>query len=994
MASALEKILNMKPLAVLVDRSKAVSRYNALLKLSPSRVFMVTEGRRRLSAKLLERYDVLAVCGNSTTAYTASELAAIRAFVRRGGGLVLAACSGAFELASGRSSAGLGVNAVARIFGFEFLSADELPLDVYAVKGYSRDRLGLTRKGRKLGLALGDIPLGRPGPLKVPSGAAVLLRDKKSRRPVVARVRCGKGCVLAFNDLEMWHHYTAWAAMHWIAQVAPRGRSRAGRPADIIPTAYGETRSKGIVVYHTATTRGRVRKVLELAARVRDEILRILRPAKKPRAWRITLEPGCGDWLDWDGWEGDEEVLSYVGAGLSDAALAGALAEHFYSRVHTHIRSFSPAIFIDGTIQYLKIHMLQKLGFADHARLLRSALCRGRRLDLGRVYFESKDAIQMGRLWLEIEREFGPESFTRFARAVPKKDPLKGIPRGMFGHFDVFAFFLACAFGERAYAWLEERGHSFRRMPLVPAKSKKFKRAMDRRLKRLLVDANEKASDRFDAAVALAQRLSEDKVSLNRCAGLARQKGTSGAFAAAARLVLAKDDRGARALGRFLRAKDEGLSAIAALLLVFETGDRRAAAVLARLTGTQEARFQLSAGHALRLAGDPRAGRFSFENVKGCKLKTVRDGLVKVFATVDGFKVSNAWAEPVFRPAPWGAAYSNYYVDWVHTSPRWRRRGLARVAMAACLANRWVRECSATGLGTGTRNVAHALYRSFGLIDYLFVKNFRKRLGPEKSTHTPRGFRIRRATAADAAAASAFLNDQFASLPEVRVRIDQWSGGTVAWLAFDGKRVVGAAWAIVKGKSALLEHLAVAKIKDKNDKDDLARRERLGSALLQAVHRDLLRRNVKAVKAWRWHDADGFVPRLLAHNGYGSGPSGGVDLARINSLPRFFAEIAPALEQRLKESKTWASWCGAMYVDADRLKAGLIISGGKVAVRKTRPAGTSVTLRGGEAAIERVALGLATPFEEYLQKTLHVTPSVNENTRDLLETLFPRIAGD
>ena len=91
---------------------------------------------------------------------------------------MLAACSGAFELCSGRSVEELSANAVAGLFGFRFLSAAGLPRDLHAVCGYDRAGLDLAAEGRKLGLELGDIPLGRPGPIAAPRGSVSLLRDR------------------------------------------------------------------------------------------------------------------------------------------------------------------------------------------------------------------------------------------------------------------------------------------------------------------------------------------------------------------------------------------------------------------------------------------------------------------------------------------------------------------------------------------------------------------------------------------------------------------------------------------------------------------------------------------------------------------------------------------------------------------------------------------------------------------------------------------------
>lgn len=997
--SATERVFATKPLAILVDRSKDVSEDSGVLNLAPSSIFMTTENRRRLTARVLERYDMLAICANSATGYTKDELAAIRAFVHRGGGLVLAACSGAFEQNTGRSVEKLSANAVGGMFGFTFLSAQALPADENACCGFGRTRLAVTIRGKKLGLSLGDIPLGRPGPLAAPKDARVLLRERSPGQAVAAVARYGHGRVLACNDLAMWHAWNSWCAAHWILAAAPRrrkttteNRSSAAHPVDIIPVPYGSTQGKDIVVYHTASTRRRVGKVMKLAGRVRQELFAVLKPAKRPRLWRITIEPGCSSWMQWGP---DEEVRCHVGCDRSDASLVSALARHVGSRLWASMHGFRLEAFFEGTVRYLQIRVLEKMGFSEAGHELRRAPCRRRRVDLGRAYSETIRDNEVTGLWIAIEREFGEKAFARFARVVPKKEkPFEGISREVFTDFDILAYLLARALGERVYSWLQTQGHTLRRIPLEAPKSRELKRAIDRDLRGLLGDPGEAPSDRFDAAIALAGRLSEDKVGLDRCAHVAKSRCLGSAFPAATRLLLAKDERGAGALHRLARTADDGLAAAAALLLVFEAGDRDAADLLVRVARRYDTRFQLSAGHALRIAGDRRAARFSFSRIKGCRVRTVTDGIVKVFPMVDGFEVANTWGAPHFQPQPYGSAHSVFYIYWVHTSPRWRRRGLARLGMDAFLHHRWSRQCAATELHTNTRWVAHALYRSFELIDRHVGVLFQKTLLKERAVRVPTGFRLRRATFGDSSSASAFVNDELAAGPaghQGRQRLDLAHWSSVAWLAYQGGRLVGLACARVTGRTARLDRVVVAKIKDKKDRDDDKRRRLLGRSLLGALHRDLARRNVReASMAW-YNGRDDYLFWLLRAGGYSSGPSGGVGLIRIDDLVRYLGETASVFEHRLRESETWATWRGSICLDGGRLRACLVISKGRVAVTERAAAKPSITLSGSDSAVTRIVVGIATPFEEYLQATLKARPSLNDRTRDLLETLFPRM---
>ena len=120
-------------------------------------------------------------------------------------------------------------------------------------------------------------------------------------------------------------------------------------------------------------------------------------------------------------------------------------------------------------------------------------------------------------------------------------------------------------------------------------------------------------------------------------------------------------------------------------------------------------------------------------------------------------------------------------------------------------------------------------------------------------------------------------------------------------------------------------------------------------------------------------------------------------MRRINDLAQYLDEIAPVLVRRLAHNKRWADWQGSIQIEGMRLAARLEIDRGQVLVvphlnQKTAArAGrrSSIVLRADDLAIQRMVLGVEHPFEEYLQMNAAVTPHLNDNARDLLETLFP-----
>ena len=374
-------------------------------------------------------------------------------------------------------------------------------------------------------------------------------------------------------------------------------------------------------------------------------------------------------------------------------------------------------------------------------------------------------------------------------------------------------------------------------------------------------------------------------------------------------------------------------------------------------------------------------------------MKRVEDGVIKAMPVVDGYEVANVFCLPHFRPSSSVGAFSTYYVEWVYSDPRWRRRGMARLAMEAALDHRWDRLCAATSLHTGTRNVAHALYRSCGLSDFLVNYEFSKQLHREPAAPPPKGVAIRRATAEDAQAVTELLDECYAHLPRERARLLDWPGRHTAHVATNGRRIVGVAGTNDDEGSAWLMTLAVADMKKADGKPAPPGRERVGRALLATAHRALLRRKVKSIKTATWMQQlcvhDGFVKSLLDTCGYATRRTDFVELYRVNRLDQYLDEISGTLELRLARDKRFAGWTGSIRLDGGRLKASIDVRDGKVSVAAKRPIGPNITVRGDEFSIQRIVLGVATPFEEYLQLQVAVSSCLGAGARDLLETMFP-----
>ncbi|MCK4305849.1 MAG: hypothetical protein KAY24_16550, partial [Candidatus Eisenbacteria sp.] len=179
-----------------------------------------------------------------------------------------------------------------------------------------------------------------------------------------------------------------------------------------------------------------------------------------------------------------------------------------------------------------------------------------------------------------------------------------------------------------------------------------------------------------------------------------------------------------------------------------------------------------------------------------------------------------------------------------------------------------------------------------------------------------------------------------------------------------------------------------------------APREKAGLALLRRLHRELVRCGAKEIDHHIWHPRyDDFAFWLMRRAGYGTRPGGSVELCRINSLVQFLQEMVPVYRQRLADSRLWRDWTGTILIEGGSHRACMQIAQGAVRVTgdvpkrtaRQRPREPIIVIRGGEEEVQRIALGVASPYEEHLQLRVQMAPAVNRMTKKLLETLFPRV---
>lgn len=1004
------KFLGLRPMRVLVDRSRDLGNGFGMATLAPASIFQTTDLRKGLSANLLKGYDLLCVVAVSRSGYTRAELAAIEGFVRRGGTLVLASNAGQYQLWVGEGNTdALAQNAVAELFGYRFLSSQKLPMDQGGVRGFEREEIEFTEVGRELGLQIGDVPLNRAGALAVPDEARVLLVGGRDKLPVAAWSGHGKGKVLVVHDTAIFSGWNGFIAGHFIGLVDPVARVEAkDRPVAMIDDPDTQKTFGKIVLTMSPSTQEHAKRVLAMAQRILPVATKLLPTPKGVKQWRISLEPGAGGSSDWGE---PDRIKSHVGVDAADTSMAAMLGAQLVDRLLWARFGYEPRAAVRAMAPWAVDWVLRATGYGERADLLSAAIrthpsC-AQKLDFARVYSEVDTPASFKRFWFDVAEEYGDDVLTRMMKLLPEKDAYKHVDWRLWCELDVMAWLLAQVAGKGVYGWLRGRGQTVREMPPRKPGSKPLDKAMRAAMTKLVETDGEIASDRYDAAYFLADRMGEDLKEDDKVAAKVRSVKVGEALAAGIRLAQKRDIRAVGALERFLTAADKGLRGMAALALVSECGEKSASDVLLEAAGLLDTRFALAAGYALTQLGDERGRKYAFANHPACSVKMEARGQIRANPCVDGYEVCNVYSSAMLRPVQYRGAFSVYYVDWVHTAPRWRRRGIARAGMVAGLDWHWDRDCAMTSLHTGTRNVAHALYRDFGLSDYYRALRVEKVLRGESPVQPPKGIRVTVASCMDKVELMAFANEQWVIRPDHVREVGRWPDLRVAVCAHQGKRIVGFAAANVSddGKSAGLEYLAVAEMKEpkekkakgkkeQKNKPPYAPREHVGQALLWKLHAELVKKGVKKIDAYYGRPAgEQETLWLLRRAGYGTQLGGGVELYRLNSLEQYLREARPAFEGRLAKAKGWEKWCGRITLRSPEQAATLVVDHGKIAVVKaqSRPAAPEVTISGSLPAIQRLVLGTTSAFEECYQIETTIEPMLNEQMTDLLDRLLPRL---
>lgn len=971
-------------ISVLTDRSKDASGWGLFGDQLPHTEFGRTTSTGPLSTKLLFGYQVLGICGQSLKAYSEAELDVIRAFVEGGGGLLLAADAGVFELAVGAPAQKLAQNRVAEMLGARFLDADckgarvgdrlALRLPVADLVGTRHPALCID--GTELAAQDGACPI------EVPEGADVLLRHKATGQVCAAAFQFGKGRVVMVGAKAFAHDrpLTCGAVARWLAQGAAERGEVEPVPAQVGPVS-GLSEDPRVAIHYSAGCEKLVPEVRRAFAAVTAAIEERFGDLEgQERALTLLDSPAPHN-----PWGRGSSVGAQGSAGQRTARLAAALVAQ--SLVYSaHRRTLPPLFTTVPVVWHLTDKVLRDLGEVGEADRLSERADRwiaesgdsGRTYDLARSYEQTDEECPRGLVLLrKLEQEVGESALNKLASLMPGKPGGPHPDAAYVWPSDRGIYYLSLAAGRDLFPWFGERGITVHPVPMVKPEAKDWHARLWERLQQAMRDARESLSSRMDAALDLAGMKAKDKdAKLKHTA-----KDDWAALVDALVHARRADRRAAKLLGALVSGvKHDGVRAIAAVALA-DLGDAGAAQELVTLAKAADARFQLAAWYALEKAGSDLAAELSPERV-GVTVEQEDRGFVTRHAMLDGHRVANNLSQPTRHPFTRHASVSAYEVRWVHTAAAWRRRGLSRYLFERSMAHPEAMECATSHLWTGTRNVAHALYREFGFIDMSVSGSWTCEQPGLVRTEVPTGVVFRSCTDGDRAKVDEFLAETTGkALCFYGVLTCDAGAGVQGFVALKGAKIVGYASARTYGRDeAELGILAAAQGDD---------RDRIADGLVSLVTAAAGRKGARRISRHNCNEGD-YLARALGRAGYAYQRHGGVFMMQVRHLPQFLSEIAPALEARLADFE-YKDWEGTVDLVGGRLTGRVTVSRGKVKGAKVAATPADVVLTASDDILTHVVLGQRTPFEAYLQTELTIGPRINERISGLVEVLFPMV---
>ena len=1004
---------------ILVDTSRDSSWSGGLIRIEPDNIYRTTNNRNYLNEAVLKNYDVLTICSNTSLKYTDAELQLIREFVENGGGLFLAASTSLFERDVRESISELGINHIASLFGARFLplpeGQGEMDTDANPLRGYTKKDLCFTNHEITDGLGIDDLGLTYYGILDIPTEGSVFLEHSETKEPVGACVHFGSGRVLLINtQLFQWEsHPVSTRFIDWLginSEETPQQKSSLATDTQTIPDEIPieeHVREDGkIKIFYTHFVEDRVDTCMAFAKKLTEEMLSKF-PEGEKIEWKIDLIPSC---VHEYGFSWEDSVMT-IGACISPSRLAYSLGFEASGLIDEKT-PFGRAtdVLLDGFQFFFGIWAMKLLGFEREATEILSEFEQQFRendeveklIDITEVYEQpSRKPIWILKALLE---KYGDDLFVRLTELFSEKqiDKEKNIPDTTFSEVDRRIYYLSRAVGEDLFPWFEEIGTTVHPLPLLPNDSDEFAAEVRGYLNGIMRDTSIDTSDRIDAIDSLLEIADESE---HQVSALAAKLDTADSYErliAAAKLINSCDDRAVKVLEELtVETEDDGLVAMAVLMLVRNGGGSEIVDRLVEIAPHQDYRYQLETGYLLAKIGHPAAEAFSYKELtdkNGAPLLTMdvkRNAELYHYPIIGGDRVAVCNIILHTHHFPHNTHASGTYVSWVHTTPKYRRKGLARWAFGASMSHELVRRYSCISLHTGTDNNAHGMYRNFGFVDGLLGRQFTKALRHEQ-TKVVEDLVVRPYRHGDevamASVCNAFYVDQVALRPKHAER-RRTTETRLIYLAEKDGELFGyvQAQCFEKEKNVSITEFCLKTQPPEDSKHPEGFLEDVGAAMLCALHNELVKREYKKIKWGFEGEAENSYARMLFHNfGYTSEDAGWVWMFKIVNLPMLLSELSPLLLKRLNKSDDYKGWQGTISIKGSEHRASLIIRDGEIRVSEEVSEGTGIQLSTNDDTITRFILGVITPYAAYLQNQLHITPTVNSSVARLLETLFPK----
>ena len=1037
---------------ILVDTSRDTGWSNGLIRIEPDNIYQTTNNRDYLSrgevtlkksAEIrrntqamgnpqkypskypeqtpssknpLQNYDVLTICSNTSLKYTDAELQLIREFVENGGGLLLATSTSRFERDVREQVSELGINHVASLFDAQFLplpeGQGEMDTDANPLRGYTKKNLRLTDHEITDGLGIDDLGLTYCGILDIPVDGNVFLQHNETGEPVGACLHFGLGRVLLINtQLFQWeNHPVSGRFIDWLGinseetpQQKPSSTTGTQTIPDEIPIDEQVKEDGKIKIFYTQFVEDRVDTCLAYAKKLMEEMFPKF-PEGEKIEWKINLIPSCVHKYG-SGWE--DSVMT-IGACVSPSRLAYSLGVEA-SGLIAEKTPFGKAsdVLSDGYQFFFGIWAMKLLGFEREAAEMLDEVDRQfhenadeKLVDVAKVYEQRSHKP----IWIlnELLEKYGDELFVRLTEVFSGKqiDTEENIPHTTFSPVDRQIHYLSRAVDEDLFPWFEEIGTTVHRLPLFPNNSDEFAVEVRGYLNAMIRDTSIDTSDRIDAIKSLLE-ITDDAE--HRISALVAKLDTSDRYEqliAATKLINSCDDREAEVLEELaVETEDDGFVAMTVLMLVRNGRGGEVVDRLVEIAPHQDHRYQLETGYLLAKIGHPAAETFSYKGLTdehGTPLLTMdvkRNGDLYHYPIIAGDRVAICNVMLHTHHFPHNTHIPGTYVSWVHTTPKYRRKGFARWAFGASMSHELVRQHSCISLHTGTDNNAHGMYRDFGFVDGLSTQEFTKALRYEQAK-VVEGLVVRPYALGDEVAMASVLNTFYVDRVERRPRRAErrrTSKTRLIYLAEKDGELLGyvQAQCYEKVKSVHITEFCLKPLPSEGPTHLEGLLEEVGAALLCALHNELVKREYKRIRYEPEAEGDKHYIRTLFHNfGYTSADVGWVWMFKLVNLPMLLDELSPLLLKRLNESDTYKDWQGTISIKGSEHRASLTIKDGEIRVSEEVSERTGICLSTDDDTITRFILGVVTPYEAYIQNQLHIAPTVNSSVTRLLGTLF------